>query len=296
MLKQDLVSHLVVQLGHKTKAGITMTTINKFTKILFLTSLTLITLLYTGCSEEDTKDNTKDDAPSTENPTGPQPPVVQPDPYKTAGWYAKTEITATASNGQVYSHKTAGVFGQLVQSSDDQDQHDIAGYGPATLQVIFIPEFSTDTTAGFFSEYKNYDENSSEKKVWAFMVKNQNTVDLSNAPISISLNGTFDVKYRDDRGKVEYKETRSSDDTITANLHLVDVDNSADYTIAELSNAGLTMQGLHTRTFKWVLGSVDSTDYEPLPAAQQAPGRNGASDFKMAPERSGGGKFGLPPQ
>ena len=269
-----------------------MKELNFFTKTILFITISSLVVLSTGCSEEE---STTGKAPSVEGPTIP-PPEVIPDPYHSAGWYARTEVLATASDGKVYSHTTAGVFGQLVQSSDDQDQHDIAGYGPAILQVIFIPEFSTDTTAGFFSEYKNYDENSSEKKVWTFMVKNQNTVDLSNAPITISLEGTFDVKYRDDRGKVEYKESASSDDNITSDLHLVDVDNNTDYSVNELSNAGLSMQGLHTRTFRWVLGSVENTDYEALPSAQQAPGRNGSSDFKMAPTRNSGGKFGLPPQ
>ena len=272
-----------------------MKELNFFTKTILFISISSLVVLSTGCSKEETSDDVADKKPSTEVPT-PQPPIITPSPYHTAGWYARTKVHATASDGTIYSHTTAGIFGQLVQSSDDQDQHDIAGYGPAILQVIFIPEFSTDTTAGFFSEYKNYDENSSEKKVWTFMVKNQNTIDLSNAPINISLEGTFDVKYRDDRGQVEYKESRSSDDAITANLHLVDVDNNADYSVTELSNAGLTMQGLHTRTFRWVLGNVDSTDYEALLSAQRASGRDGIySDFKMAPSRSSG-KFGLPPQ
>jgi len=271
-----------------------MKELNFFTKTILFITISSLVVLSTGCSKEE--DDATDEKPSTEVPT-PQPPVVIPDPYHAAGWYARTEVYATASDGTIYSHTTAGIFGQLVQSSDDQDQHDIAGYGPAILQVIFIPEFSTDTTIGFFSEYKNYDENSSEKKVWTFMVKNQNTIDLSDAPITISLEGTFDVKYRDDQGKIEYKESTSSDGNITTDLHLVDVDNAADYTLDELPTANLSMQGLHTRTFRWVLGDVDSIDYEPLPSAQLSAGRNGSlSDFKAAPTRTSGGKFGLPPQ
>ncbi len=272
-----------------------MKKLKNFTKTAFFISVIGLVVLSTGCSEDETKEATGKQPPSEIPIT--QPPVATPDPYHAAGWYARTKVYATAPDGTVYSHTTAGIFGQLVQSSDEQDPHDIAGYGPAIFQIIFIPEFSTDTTVGFFSEYKNYDENSSEKKIWTFMIKNQNTIDLSNAPISISVEGTFNVKYRDDQGEVEYKETLNNDANSTTDLHLVDVDNATDYTVTQLLTANLSMQGLHTRTFRWVLGDVISTDYEPLSSAQFSSGRNGSvSDFQKSSARNSGGKFGLPPQ
>ena len=260
---------------------------NLLVKTVLFIGISSLVVLSTGCSEEETSS----DQPATETP-----PVVVPDPYHSAGWYARTEVTATASDGTVYSHTTAGVFGELIQSSDDQDQHDIPGYGPAIFQVIFLPDFSTDTTAGYFSEYKHYDENYSVKKSWTFLVKNQQTVDLSNAPIRIDLSSLNDVKYRDDRGRVEYKELLVTDDALKNNLHLVDIDNQVEYTVDELETANLTMNGLHTRTFRWVLGSTDSSDYAALPASQRSAGRVVTPEFQAAPAQSSGGKFGLPPQ
>lgn len=256
-------------------------------KQIILSTLTAVMIFLGGCGESNTTDiNT--------NIETPQAPV---NPYKTAGWYGKTQVSATDTNGKVYKHSTAGVFGELVQSKNDQDQHDIPGYGATTFQVILLPDFSTDTTVGYFSDYREYDEHSAEKQVWTFQVKNQQTVDLSNAPIHISLDGIHDVKYKDDNGSITYKESQETNQTILNDLHLVDVDNQTEYTVTQLQTANLAMDRQHTRTFRWVLGSVDSSDYEALPSPQRAAGRSAiASDFKAPTQQKNGGKFGLPPQ
>ena len=264
---------------------------NKKNKIV-LSGIVALLFVISGCSENDNI-NSPTKMPST--PADPIEPPAVVDPYQAAGWYGKTEVTATASDGTIYSHKSAGVFGKLVQSSDDQDQHDIPGYGPALLQVIFVPDFSADITAGYFSEYKHYD-GTNAKASWTFQVKNQQDVDLSTAPITINLPVVHDVRYRDDNGTVTYKESSESNITLLNQLTLVDVDNSTTYTITELESATLNMDSKHTRTFRWVLGTVESTDYEPLPAPQRAAGRENTPEFKPAPARQSGGKFGLPPQ
>ena len=259
-------------------------------KKILLSSFIVLTLLVSGCSKSDGSTDSSDTTP-----INPMEPPITVNPYKTAGWYGRTTVSATAADGKVYSHKSAGVFGELVQSSDEQDQHDIPGYGAALFQVIFLPEFSTDTTAGYFSEYKNYD-GSDAKKVWTFQIKNQQDVDLSSAPITINLSGLFDVRYRDDNGSITYKESKENNTTLIDKLTLVDVDNDTSYSVSDLQTASLNMDGKHTRTFRWVLGSVDTSDYEPLSAPQRAAGRENEPEFKAAPTHQSGGKFGLPPQ
>ena len=264
---------------------------NKINKIV-LSGIVALLFVISGCSENDNIDST------TKTPSTPTDPIELPavvDPYQAAGWYGRTEVTATAPDGTTYSHKSAGVFGKLVQSSDEKDQHDIPGYGPALLQVIFIPDFSTDTTAGYFSEYKHYD-GTNAKASWTFQVKNQQDVDLSTAPITIKLSAVHDVRYRDDNGTVTYKESSESNITLLNQLTLVDVDNGIEYSASDLQTAFLNMNGKHTRTFRWVLGTVESTDYEPLAAPQRAAGRENTPEFKPAPARQNGRKFGLPPQ
>ena len=268
-----------------------------------LTTLTGLSLLLSGCSDSDGFSG----SPSLEKDDNEESPIVTPpapipDPYKSAGWYAKTEVKAIASDGTVYEHKTAGVFGALVQSSDAKDRHDIPGYAPALFQVIFLPEFSTDTSIGYFSEYKNFDENATNaKKVWTFQIKNQNTVDLSGDKIAITLNGVYNVKYRDDRGKVEFLESKTTSTDKLGKLTLIDVDFQVHYSVSQLANANLTMTDsagnpVHTRTFRWVLGSVETTDYTALPAPKRSAGRAGSSDFTLATKTEETGKFGLPPK
>jgi len=257
---------------------------------LALTTVAL-TLLLAGCSESDGYSSSANSIDKTDLTV----PTPKPDPYKVAGWYAKTEVSATAADGKVYSHKTAGVFGELVQSDDAKDQHDISAYGTAIFQVVFPQTEWSDDNGDYFSNYQHFDKESTAKRVWTFQIKNQHTVNLANAPITINLEGTYDVEYRDDRGRVEYQESSDVNVSRVTALMLVDVDNQVEYTVDELATANLTMDGKHTRTFRWVLGTTDATDYEPLPAPQRAAGRTAASEFKAAPPRQGGGKFGLPP-
>jgi hypothetical protein len=286
-------------------------------KIVFSSMITLAFIL-SGCGETNTGtvDRPIVDIPDTDNPSPSRPVVVDPeipeplppvDPYKPAGWYGKTQVSATAADGTVYTHTTAGIFGELLQSEEDKDKHDILGYDTSILQVVFPQTEWGDDNGDYFSNYLNYDEYSVEKRVWTFQIKNQHTVDLSNAPVTIDLEGVYDVKYKDENGKVEYKESTDVNQTLLDTLHLVDVDNQAEYTLDELKTAILSMDGLHTRTFRWVMGTVEQDDYLLLSKTTEATVSKmsvysaedaaDTSDFNLKSEsQSAGGKFGLPPQ
>lgn len=294
-----------------------MTITNK----IVLSSIITLAFILSGCGETNTStvDSPIVDNPDTDNPVPSRPVVVDPeipeplppvDPYKIAGWYGKTQISATAADGTVYSHTTAGVFGELVQSDEAKDQHDILGYETAILQVVFPQTEWEDDNGDYFSNYLNYDENSVEKRVWTFQIKNQHTVNLATAAITINLEGVYDVKYKEENGRVEYKESTDVNQTLLGTLHLVDIDNQTEYTVDELKTASLTMSGLNTRTFRWVMGTVEQDDYLPLSkttestvakmsvySAKDEVDTTDTSDFILNSEsQSTGGKFGLPPQ
>ena len=273
-------------------------------KILVLSTVIGLNFLLTGCSDSDGFSSSQASLQEKDDTTSPVVGTPAPaiDPYRRAGWFARTGVQATDSTGTTYEHRSAGVFGALVQSSDGEDQHDVPGYGAALLQVIFLPDFSTDTVAGYYSEYKYFDLNDTGiKKSWTFQVKNQNTVDLSGQKIVIDLQGAYDVTYRDDRGQVEFRESSDINTSILSALTLVDVDYQTSYTVSELPDLNLTMNDasgtpVHTRTFRWVYGAVDTADYAVLPAPRRAAARVSITDFQTTTVNQASGKFGLPPQ
>ena len=130
-------------------------------------------------------------------------------------------------------------------------------------------------------------------------IRNQHTVNLASAPITIGLDGVYDVKYKEDNGTVSYKESTDVNSTKRNALNLVDVDNATSYTLDELAAANLNMDGSHTRTFRWVLGSVDSSDYRALAkttSTQTAKSTESSDEDGFTETTKTTGTFGLPPQ
>ncbi|HID25047.1 MAG TPA: hypothetical protein EYP23_01080, partial [Thermoplasmata archaeon] len=126
---------------------------------------------------------------------------------KTGGWFGRTQVSATL-NGKTYSHNTAGVFGELMDSKDAKDQHDIPGYATAVLQIVFPQTDWSDDNGDYFSNYKKMNK---AEKSWTFQIKNQHTVNLANAAIEISLDGIYTVNYEKIKGKLFYSENDKTD-------------------------------------------------------------------------------------
>ena len=184
---------------------------------------------------------------------------------KYAGWYMRTRVSAVTDEGKVYVHNSAGVFGKLKQSRWKKDRHDIPSYGAAALQVVFPHYNWEEGDAGdYWSDYRKYKESRVDARVvYTFQVKNQNTVDLSNAELHIALDDAIDVYYVKENGNVRYIE-KGSNPEIKPKFTLVDVDNRQTYSVNELKNANLSMDGNHTRTFRWVRGKVRKRDFRPV--------------------------------
>ena len=74
-----------------------------------------------------------------------------------------------------------------------------------------------------------------------------------------------------------YKENLSTDNSKKEAIKLVDVDNQITYTYTELQNVQLKMDGLRIRTFRWVIGDVDDSDYAVLSmSSSRSSARNGS--------------------
>ncbi len=171
---------------------------------------------------------------------------------KFAGWYMRTKVTATAPDGTVYRHETAGVFGKLKQSVYGKDLHDLPAGGPSAFQVVFPHNNWGDKSGDYWTDYRKWTK-VKKKTVWKFQIKNQRSIDLSNAPITIELDGKQNVGFtEDENGRIRYTEKKLQL-WQRKNFTLVDVDNKwKKYRYDELENADLNMDGKHTRTFKWI--------------------------------------------
>jgi hypothetical protein len=203
---------------------------------------------------------------------------------KPAGWYMRTVLTASLDDGTVVMQQRGGVFGELRDSIDEEDRHDIASFGSAVLQMLFVNDNSDKT---YFSDYRAY--NPDAKKVWTFRVVNQESIDLSDASIAFTVEGPYDAYENTEQKSPQYIEKPSADRRLKSSLTLVDLDHQKTYEYEELKNTALSMDGKHTRTFRWVLGAVYASDMQ-MPS--------GAPVLRAAPlqrRKAGEGKFGLPP-
>ncbi len=214
-----------------------------------------------------------------------------------AQWYARTTVSAVNPDTQtIIEHKTAGVFGQLHESSDEKDPHDIIGMGTdtATLEVVFPQNEWGSDNGDYFSDYHSVKEDGDS---WIFQVKNMNkNIDLKDEAIMITLEGIYTVEATIVDGSTRYSEKLNHTDERLEELTLIDLDNKVAYSVSELNNAEISMNGMHIRTFKWVLGSVTEADYNaPLNTSITAT----PMSFKRTavnPESVSNSKFGLPPK
>lgn len=259
-------------------------------KILFKLLALLILIWMHGCDTQNAPaadDNgTEVKEPADDNETV----IIDPVQNVSAQWYMKTVVSAIAPDNTVYTHDKAGVFGALEESSDGYDSNDVPGLGTAILQVVF-PKPQWDVNSGDYASDYHGVKDEGEKEVWTFQIKNQRDVNLANAPINLVLEGPYDITSTENDGRMKYEEILSNNTDRKTSIKLVDVDNAKVYTYAELQSATLSMDGLHTRTFRWVLGEVDADDYLPLETAAVT-----ASYKSMSVTSASNSKFGLPPQ
>ena len=216
------------------------------------------------------------------------------------GWYMRTVASATTEEGKVYTHRTAGVFGELKESRDNLDRHDIDAFGTATLYVVFPKVKEEGNIEDYFSDYHHYDPDdqyNAGRQTWTFQVKNETGDDLSNAEIKLNIEGPYKV-YKKGIG---YEEVALKGNKMLDKLSLVDLDNQKVYAYSELKNADLSMDGKKVRTFQWVLGDavhVYHQDEEIQTLLHRSVKKQTEKENQAleAMSVSRGSKFGLPPR
>jgi len=198
------------------------------------------------------------------------------------GWYMRIVSNATTSQGKVYTHNTAGVFGELDESIDGLDRHDVPAKGSAILQVRLVND-DLDSTQEYYSDYRSYDQNDT-KQSWDFMViNNDNSVDLSNASLNLDIQNLKQLYKSNGR----YTEVSANDTKKRDSIKLIDLDNQTVYSYTDLKTANLHMDGKHIRKFRLVLGEVTQDDMQVFVSKIQI------KPYKLQTFTDG---FGLPPE
>ena len=179
------------------------------------------------------------------------------------GWYLRLVAVATLDNGRSFVQNKEGVFGEYSKSIDGKDRHDIPSLGTDILRVVFVHTDWGDA-ATYYSDYRAYHPDSSNKEVWTVQIKNDRDVNLANASLKLYLEGVYEIL--DNRGEIE--EKLSKDDSLKQSLKIVDVDNHSVYVYGDSKSVNLSMDGKHTRTFRIVRGDVSDDDYKPIESVE----------------------------
>jgi len=245
-------------------------------------ALIALLFLFNGCDSTSTTANTD---VNNENPSA----------KTVSSWYMKTVAGMTLADGTIYTYEKGGIFGELEESSDEKDRYDILAFGTSVLKVIF-PKTEWVDGGESASDYRATKEGD-VSKVWTFQVKNEQDVNLTNAQLTLSLDGPYDVVFTNKNGYISFEEKLSYDTSKKTSITLIDVDNQTEYSYSELQTANLTMDGLSIRTFRWVLGSVDSSAYNEViaPSTKVANFNVSARSAKVSAISNSNDKFGLPP-
>jgi len=246
-------------------------------------TIPLIALMLAGCNSSTTTNETpsvQETTPVEEGTTSIKPVIEK------MGWYMRIAAKAEKADGTVYEHNTAGVFGELSDSENGLDKHDIPSYGKAVFQVKLV-NAALSLDESYFSDYRKLDENDS-KQIWTFQVRNEYGTDLSDAVLTLNILPMKDVFKRE--GDVRFIEkTASQEDDKRKQLSLIDLDDFRVYPYSSIEKLRLSMNGKHVRNFRLVLGEVEDKDMiRSFPLVEP-------KSFKEIKASSPNG-FGLPPE
>jgi len=246
-------------------------------KNLLISSIVAVGLMY-GCQSG----STSVDAGSDSGENIPVPTVsnkILPD-----GWYARATVTAITPEGKIYKHTTAGVFGELKDSNDAQDRHDIKAIETGVVEILFVND-DLEPDKKYYSDYREF--NDTQKESWTLVVSNISGEDITNADIKLDISSIYDVFTQNNR----YVEKVSDDQSKLQKMTLIDLDNKQTYSIDELKDANLNMDGKKERYFRLVLGDVSESD-----KAQPKVAKSLKISKQVTQVSSDADTFGLPPQ
>lgn len=183
-------------------------------------------------------------------------------------WYMKTSVSVIDQyNGNTWIDNFSGVFGKLKASSDGYDRHDIPAFrstanSPAAL--VFVHDDWGPNAGEYLSDYHG---NNRQSDSWLFSVNSS----IEDGLVTLTWDGLFELTQYEKNTQTRYSEKKTRDSRTLEDLHLIDLETleviEAVSDEGKLNHYTFYMGDETSRQFRWILGPVNASYFEPASGA-----------------------------
>lgn len=213
-------------------------------------------------------------------------------------WYMKTTLEVAVNPDKTIEDKSSGVFGKLDESHAGYDQHDIPAFGSTARSqgaIVFVHGDEWGEKAGeYLSDYHGSNKHSDS---WVFNVNSRHL----DGEATLSWDGLFVLNSSEINGRRQYNKKKDVRNATLENLQLIHLDTLTvipAVTNGVLNTYTFNMEGKSSHQFRWVLGPINASYFEPASGAmryikaQQHILEQQEAKSRAHPKNH---KFGLPP-
>lgn len=212
-------------------------------------------------------------------------------------WYLSNTVSVIDMDGTEYKGINAAIMGKLTESSDGYDKHDITPFVSLTgskAAVYFIQNNWGNRSGEYHSDYHSVN---AQNDSWVMTIVST----VKGGKVTLNWDGLYALTSNEhDNGLITYQEKRTLDSRTLDNLHLIDLETleviEAVSAEGELNSYTFYMkEGKTSRQFRWVLGSINASYFEPASGAMQYIREHQPEVVRQRRGVKQEGKFGLPP-
>ncbi|MEP4486938.1 MAG: hypothetical protein ABJ013_15010 [Halioglobus sp.] len=217
-------------------------------------------------------------------------------------WFFRVNATAyDTATGARFDAANAAVLGQLNDSHTGYDRHDIKTYASTAgekVAAVFVQDDWQEQSGEYVSDYRKPGRASDS---WLMSVNSNVSGD-----ITLRWNGIYDViRTNDPDNRVGYYERENRQHKFMPRLQLIDL--TTLIVVPAISDGKLNTYKFtatgpgEVRNFRWVLGPINSSYFEPgsgafqFIKAQSRELEERKAQWKEKEKREGHPVFGLPP-
>ncbi|WP_428356515.1 hypothetical protein [Methyloprofundus sp.] len=212
-------------------------------------------------------------------------------------WYLSNSVSVyDPVTEQTHKSINPAVLGKLAESSDGYDKHDIRPYASlanSKAAVLFIQENWGNRSGEFNSNYHGSKRQSDSWEMTVFST-------VKEGKVTLNWNGLFELTPTNAHGRLTYAENKTLNSRTLKRLQLIDLETleviPAVSAEGELNSYTFTMEtGKTSRQFRWVLGSINASHFDPASGAMKYIKEHQPEVLRQRRGIKKGGKFGLPP-